>query len=487
MAEALEKAKDIAYKMQNQAGKIGKGVLEAKKAQLAAKFPNVSTETIEKMSIIIARAEACGFEVSSDTIQSLVQMYCQHGQFDEASFLQALVLSLGANAVGHAMSAKGTESHKTDALDKATSNGAAHPSNVHVGSKKAEVIRAEVDEALNNPNITGEELARIRAEVEALADRDLRRELMAKIDEAQKKLSSPEKAAYDAAKEANTQNAINHIFEKHSILNDSDVRVLSDYIKNTNDINVLNELKDKLRQKELTYGGVTANYRKLYDAIDARVKVLTPKPNVTDEAQKSYIHSMLNSDKGMVKEEFEQLMNYISKIDSEDELSEISRLVNKKKMLGSYKKQLKAAVEAKSAQLKAGINENVHAEEPKAEEPKTEEAKADNSAHADGARESGTANNVRDPKTYRFTKDEIEDFANINAKNVKELEEKLKPLGFEREMIGKDGFVVNGNDDILCSFINKNTGVRYVFSVDSGNVLPLRMISTDINTGKNRH
>lgn len=388
VAEALEKAKDIAYKMQNQAGKIGKGVLEAKKAQLAAKFPNVSTETIEKMSIIIARAEACGFEVSSDTIQSLVQIYCQHGQFDEASFLQALVLSLGANAVGHAMSAKGTESHKTDALDKATSNGAAHPSNVHVGSKKAEVIRAEVDEALNNPNITGEELARIRAEVEALADRDLRRELMAKIDEAQKKLSSPEKAAYDAAKEANTQNAINHIFEKHSILNDSDVRVLSDYIKNTNDINVLNELKDKLRQKELTYGGVTANYRKLYDAIDARVKVLTPKPNVTDEAQKSYIHSMLNSDKGMVKEEFEQLMDYISKIDSEDELSEISRLVNKKKMLGSYKKQLKAAVEAKSAELKAGINENVHAEEPKAEEPKTEEAKANNSAHADGASQS---------------------------------------------------------------------------------------------------
>lgn len=388
VAEALEKAKDIAYKMQNQAGKIGKGVLEAKKAQLAAKFPNVSTETIEKMSIIIARAEACGFEVSSDTIQSLVQMYCQHGQFDEASFLQALVLSLGANAVGHAISAKGTESPKTDALDKATSNGAAHPSNVHVGSKKAEVIRAEVDEALNNPNITGEELARIRAEVEALADRDLRRELMAKIDEAQKRLPSSQKAAYDAAKEANTQNAINHIFEKHSILNDSDVRVLSDYIKNTNDINVLNELKDKLRQKELTYGGVTANYRKLYDAIDARVKVLTPKPNVTDEAQKSYIHSMLNSDKGMVKEEFEQLMDYISKIDSEDELSEISRLVNKKKMLGSYKKQLKAAVEAKSAELKAGINENVHAEEPKAEEPKTEEAKADNSAHADGASQS---------------------------------------------------------------------------------------------------
>lgn len=388
VAEALEKAKEIAYKMQNQAGKIGKGVLEAKKAQLAAKFPNVSTETIEKMSIIIARAEACGFEVSSDTIQSLVQMYCQHGQFDEASFLQAFVLSLGANAVGHAVSAKQAKETGTENLDKATSHGAAHPSNVHVGSKKAEVIRAEVDEALNNPNISGEELARIRAEVEALADRDLRRELMAKIDEAQKKLSSPEKAAYDAAKEANTQNAINHIFEKHSILNDSDVRVLSDYIKNTNDINVLNELKDKLRQKELTYGGVTANYRKLYDAIDARVKVLTPKPNVTDEAQKSYIHSMLNSDKGMVKEEFEQLMNYISKIDSEDELSEISRLVNKKKMLGSYKKQLKAAVEAKSAELKAGINENVHAEEPKAEEPKTEEAKADNSAHADGASQS---------------------------------------------------------------------------------------------------
>lgn len=55
-------------------------------------------------------------------------------------------------------------------------------------------------------------------------------------------------------------------------------------------------------------------------------------------------------------------------------------------MLGSYKKQLQAAVDAKSAELKAGVNENVKAEEPKAdeaktEEPKTEEPKTDNSTH----------------------------------------------------------------------------------------------------------
>lgn len=87
---------------------------------------------------------------------------------------------------------------------------------------------------------------------------------------------------------------------------------------------------------------------------------------------------MLNSDKGLVKEEFEQLMDYIKKIDSEDELNEISRLVNKKKMLGSYKKQLQAAVDAKSAELKAGVNENVKAEEPKADEAKTENLRQKN-------------------------------------------------------------------------------------------------------------
>ena len=108
---------------------------------------------------------------------------------------------------------------------------------------------------------------------------------MAKTDEAEKKLTSPQKAAYDAAKEANTQNTINHIFEKHSVLNDSDVRVLSDYIKNTNDINVLNELKNKLRQKELTYGGVTANYRKLYDAIDADRKSTRLNSSHTDSSR----------------------------------------------------------------------------------------------------------------------------------------------------------------------------------------------------------
>lgn len=477
VAEALEKAKDIAYKMQNQAGKIGKGVLEAKKAQLAAKFPNVSTETIEKMSIIIARAEACGFEVSSDTIQSLVQMYCQHGQFDEASFLQALVLSLGANAVGHAMSAKGTETPKTDALDKATSNGAAHPSNVHVGSKKAEVIRAEVDEALNNPNITGEELARIRAEVEALADRDLRRELMAKIDEAQKRLPSSQKAAYDAAKEANTQNAINHIFEKHSILNDSDVRVLSDYIKNTNDINVLNELKDKLRQKELTYGGVTANYRKLYDAIDARVKVLTPKPNVTDEAQKSYIHSMLNSDKGMVKEEFEQLMDYIKNVSSAEELKEISALVSKKKMISSYKKQLKTAIEERSNALKTADYT-----------PKSEETPANEGIHetGDAEAEARAQKAVEDlsrkvQEAMQNNLEGIDALSNLTAAERKQLVELLALDNPQTLLIflqgQKPGAILSGNDDLI-ALLNKlksedvdivNTRVNGDFSLQGGN------------------
>ena len=116
-------------------------------------------------------------------------------------------------------------------------------------------------------------------------------------------------------------------------------------INGTDDINVLNELKDKLRQKELTYGGVTADYKTLYNTIDDRIRVLTPKPEISNEEVKSYIYSMLNSDKGMVKEEVEQLLDYIKGVNSAEELSEISALVGKKKMIGSYKKQLKSAID----------------------------------------------------------------------------------------------------------------------------------------------
>lgn len=58
-------------------------------------------ENYKTAMIWVARAEAMGFEVSSDTLQSLVQMYCQEGKFNEEAFINGLIMSVAGNAAGH--------------------------------------------------------------------------------------------------------------------------------------------------------------------------------------------------------------------------------------------------------------------------------------------------------------------------------------------------------------------------------------------------
>lgn len=103
----LRQAKVIAAQLEKQSAKIGKSVLEAHKAKLHNLFPNLNVTTVEKLSVIVARVEAAGFEITSDTMQSLVQMYCQNGGFDEESFMRDMIISLAANAGGHAWGARG--------------------------------------------------------------------------------------------------------------------------------------------------------------------------------------------------------------------------------------------------------------------------------------------------------------------------------------------------------------------------------------------
>ena len=69
--------------------------------------PNLNPETAKKISVILARTEAAGFEVTSDSVQSLVQMYCQEGKFDETSFTQGMIMSIAGNTIGHMTSGVG--------------------------------------------------------------------------------------------------------------------------------------------------------------------------------------------------------------------------------------------------------------------------------------------------------------------------------------------------------------------------------------------
>ncbi len=82
-------------------------------AKIASKFIT-NPENYKTAMVWIARVEAAGIEVTSDTLQSFLQMYCQAGQFDEATFINGLIMSVGGNVLGHAVGAatdlKGTKS-----------------------------------------------------------------------------------------------------------------------------------------------------------------------------------------------------------------------------------------------------------------------------------------------------------------------------------------------------------------------------------------
>lgn len=165
----------------------------------------------------------------------------------------------------------------TKTLDKATSSGTAHPSEVRVGAKKAADIKNEVEEMLKNSDVSPEELARVRHEVGAIQDREMRRDLLRKIDEAASKLDPSAKATFDAARKANNKADFDHIFERHNELKNSDMRVLNEYIKSTDDIEALKELRTKLQTKEHEFGGATQSYKTLYESIDNRIKSLEVK------------------------------------------------------------------------------------------------------------------------------------------------------------------------------------------------------------------
>lgn len=247
---------------------------------------------------------------------------------------------------------------QTDApvLDVASSNGNATPSSVKVGDKKAGQIREEVNKAVSNPEISGEDLTQIRQEAGGIQNRDLRREVQQKIDDAVENLPADKRAAFDAANSANAQKNVDHIFEKHSELNNADTRVMNEYINNTDDAAVLEDLKAKLNEKEHTYGGVTANYDRLRKAIDNKLASLEPVPVKTNTQQHDEVVAMLNekaaTGKGLSETDFAQVKDYIASIADEAQLTELKGLLNGKKMTSAQKKQLKEAITSKTEALK---------------------------------------------------------------------------------------------------------------------------------------
>lgn len=89
------------------AAKISENLLNKNTAYINKIAPGINPVSAQKASVCLSRIEALGFEVSSDTIQSLLQTYCQEGEFHSEAFMQGLIMSVIGNAAGHAFSIKG--------------------------------------------------------------------------------------------------------------------------------------------------------------------------------------------------------------------------------------------------------------------------------------------------------------------------------------------------------------------------------------------
>lgn len=143
---------------------------------------------------------------------------------------------------------------------------------------------------------------------------------------------------------------------------------MNEYINNTDDAAVLEDLKAKLNEKEHTYGGVTANYDRLRKAIDNKLASLEPVPVKTNTQQHDEVVAMLNekaaTGKGLSETDFTQVKDYIASITDDAQLNELKGLLGGKKMTSAQKKQLKEAITSKGEELK-----NTPVQQPAQKEP----------------------------------------------------------------------------------------------------------------------
>ncbi len=182
VSTVLKRAEEISTKIQqtklNQVMTAAGDKFVDKGAQLISKqtallnkvAPNLNPETARKVSVILARTEAAGFEVTSDSVQSLVQMYCQEGKFDEASFTQGMIMSIAGNTIGHMTSGVGDLRPQTKpqvephgVLEHATGNGS-HQSGGKLNPEKMEAARQQVADVAQHG--TPQEVAHVHNEAD---------------------------------------------------------------------------------------------------------------------------------------------------------------------------------------------------------------------------------------------------------------------------------------------------------------------------------
>ncbi len=429
--------------------------------------PNITEKTLNRASICIARVRAMGYEISSDTIQSLAQTYCQHGEFDEEAFVRDLLMSVAGNTVGHAVGGIG--------------DARGSKANTDVG---ADVDAPEERAAIDRNNA---EAAEANAEAHQIGNN---------VDEAS--ADALRRARENAHEVDNTQNGVfkDNLGNEYTLtdgkiteIRTSEGRVINDELKiakftTKRNINLaeLGPVKTDVPDANPHADG-PENVR-VDDEVEAEVVDEPENVRVDDEVEVEVVDEPENV---RVDDEIEvEVVDEPENVRVDDEV-EVVAVDEPENVRVDDEVEVEVVDEPENVRVDDEVEVEV-VDEPESvradDEVEVEVVDEPENVRADDEVEVEVvdANSPQNVQTHNFTKSEIDNFANISAKNVRELEEKLKPLGFEREMIGDNGFIVTPNGEILCSFINKNTGIRYVFSADGDIILPKRIISFDGNT-----
>ena len=109
-----------------------------------SKVTGLSEKNAEKVARCIARVEAAGREITSDTVQSLVQQFAMEGEIDvtDPNFIRAMMMSAGFNTVGHFKSL--VKGDKAIATKPDTDNAVNNAHRVEMQPLKAQ--EAQIDE-----------------------------------------------------------------------------------------------------------------------------------------------------------------------------------------------------------------------------------------------------------------------------------------------------------------------------------------------------
>ena len=409
--------------------------------------------------------------ISGDAASSAVIEMSTTGQVTTEGMVTCLVLSAAGNVIGYKQFKKapngkmvevnseqitgGEAASGTKVLDKTTKNPTSttkveHPGKVKVGSDKANAIKVEIDNAVNDSNMTADRLVDLYRKADALNDNKLRVELQNKLDVAASKLLAEEHAAYKAKKLENLNAEVERIFNSGNEIGKPEVRKFEEYINELNTVEEIKAFEKRLAERTSNSQGkkalhmTTDDYNALIDKANNKIKAIKrANAEATRTLQEKHDHAIellrkVNEDgssKGISAEDLKEINRYIAEETDSAKLDDIARALNKNKKIGmNERKSIKDNIKNQRDKIN---NANKPQDTPPAEQPKpVQEEKPVDMLDA-MKEESRKTRNMEPEDGVALKEEQVYPKDNSEANPKKSVSDEVKPVEAEQPELVK--------------------------------------------------